>query len=493
MNVETKRHIESRRTRRARAIGLLLGTVALCAASAAVTRAAGDDDECDSDSDSQDWPMYNRDRAGTRFNSAEATIGRGNASDLHIKWQYATPAPVTGTPIVSDGKVYAGDMSGKFFALKSNGSLLWSTQLGGAITASAAVAGHVVVIGDISGNLYGLNRKTGAVAWSFKPDTHPTAAIWGSPTKIGKYLAVGVAANEETAVNDPNYPCCSSRGSLLLLDPKDGSIVWQTYMISDSQRAQGASGASIWSTPTYDDARKLIYVTTGNNFSQPTTALSDAIIAIDAGTGAIRWSNQRTANDEWNFRFPSSSEHPDFDFGDSPQVYNLPNGRRVVGAGQKSGFYHVVDATTGALINQIQAEPGGSLGGLFADTAVARGVVFANGINWPNPDAGNPPLGGDLIALSGDGSQELWRFPTPTPNLAGVAVANSVVYFTSSSSQQLYALDATNGTMLAAIAVGASESGPSVSRGQVYVGTGDAIAAAFEGASSPGSITALGL
>jgi len=66
-------------------------------------------------------------------------------------------------------------------------------------------------------------------------------------------------------------------------------------------------------------------------------------------------------------------------------------------------------------VNQIQVEPGGTLGGLFADTAVANGVVYANGINWPggNPGAGVPPVGGDLIAISGDGSKELWRFPTP--------------------------------------------------------------------------------
>jgi polyvinyl alcohol dehydrogenase (cytochrome) len=264
-------------------------------------------------------------------------------------------------------------------------------------------------------------------------------------------------------------------------------------MVTDAERAAGASGSSIWSTPSYDPSRKLIYVTTGNNFSQPTNGTSDAIIAVDADSGQIRWVNQRYPNDEWNFRFPASPEHPDFDFGDSPQVYNLPGGRRVVGAGQKSGFYHVVDATTGATINQIQVEPGGSLGGLFADTAVANGVVYANGINWPNPGGSNPTAG-DLVAIAGDGSHELWRFTTPfSPDMAGVAVANGVVYFTSTFSQQLFALDATSGTLLKALQIGNSDSGPAISGGQIYVGTGDALSAAFLGIVGPGSITALGL
>jgi len=448
----------------------------------------------DSQGDGADWPTFNHDNAGTRYNSTESTLGVANASGLKIKWQFPTPAPVPGTPVVAKDMVYAGDMSGLFYALNRNGKLLWSRQLAGPVTASALVTESAIVIGDINGNLYGLKPSNGAIVWQMRPDAHPVSAIWGSAIKIGKYIAIGVASNEESAAADPNYPCCSTRGSLVMLDPKDGSILWQYFTISDSERAQGASGATIWSTPTYDPASKLIYVTTGNNFSEPTTGLSDAIIAVDARTGAFRWGNQRTADDLWNYRYPTSEEHPDFDFGDSPQIYRLQGGRKVVGAGQKSGFYHVVDAATGALINEEQLEPGGSLGGLFADTAVANGVVFANGINWSNPSGGGLPVTGDLVAVSGDGVTELWRYTIPySPVFGGVAVANSVVYFTASFSGRLFALDAKTGAVLTALPVGASESGPSVSRGQVYVGTGDALSAGFQGAPQTGTITALGL
>lgn len=443
--------------------------------------------------DAADWPMYNHDAAGTRYNAAEHGLGASNVAGLHVLWQVPTPAPVSATPVVVGDSVYAGDMSGKFYAVASNGTLRWSTQLSGSITASALVTSKNVVVGDISGNVYGLDRKTGAIAWQTRPDTHPLAAIWGSPTKVGSNVAIGVASNEETAAGDPNYPCCSSRGSLVLLNPDTGAIVWQTFTVTGAQLAGGASGASIWSTPTYDPALKLIYATTGNNFSQPTTLTSDAIMAFDAATGAIAWVTQLYPNDEWNFRFPFSPEHPDADFGDSAQVYTLADGVRVVGAGQKSGFYHVVDAKTGALLNQQQFEVGGLLGGLFSDSAVAQNVVFANAVNWPAPGVG-APVAGDLIALSGDSSQELWRFTTPfSPDFGGVAVANGVVYFTSHYAEKLYALSTGTGAQLAAVTVGRSDSGPAVSRGHVYVGTGDAIAAGFGFGVGPGSITALGL
>jgi polyvinyl alcohol dehydrogenase (cytochrome) len=475
------------------AVGLCLLLGALLGLSVGQTAIGHADDAVDEDSDANDWPTYNRDRTGSRFNSAESTIGTSNASHLKVNWRFPTTAPVSATPVVADDAVYAGDMSGKVYALSRSGALLWSKQLAGSITASATVAGGVVVVGDLSGNLYGLKRANGAIQWQMKPDAHPLAAIFGSPVKIGKYVAIGVSSNEENAAGNPSYPCCSTRGSLVMVDPKDGSVAWRTFMISDAERAQGSSGASIWSTPTYDPSSKLIYVTTGNNFSQPTTALSDAIVAVDARNGAIVWANQRTANDEWTFHFPTSAEHPDFDFGDSAQVYKLPNGRKVVGAGQKSGFYHVVDAATGVLVNQNQVEVNGPLGGLFADSAVANGIVFANGINWPTPGV-TPPVAGDLYALSGDSTQVLWHYSVPFgPILGGVAVANSVVYFTATYSQRLFALSATTGSVLAAIPIGVSASGPSVSRGQVYVGGGDALSVGFGAPNAPGAIIALGL
>jgi hypothetical protein len=58
-------------------------------------------------------------------------------------------------------------------------------------------------------------------------------------------------------------------------------------------------------------------------------------------------------------------------------------------------------------------------------------------------------------------------FPT-----SGIAVANGVVYFTTTASNELVALDAATGAVLKEIALGPVWSGQSVSRGRVYVGTG---------------------
>src|SRR5262249_53469368 len=154
------------------------------------------------------------------------------------------------------------------------------------------------------------------------------AAIWGSPTMVSKYVAIGISSVEEfwaPHLGDADHPYHPSfRGSLVLLDPADGHVVWQTFTISAAESAAGASVAPIWSSPTYDRTTNPIYATTGNTYSEPSTANSDAFIAFDAATGAIKWVNQRTADDVWTFRFGNSTqEHPDFDIGDSPQIYKL--------------------------------------------------------------------------------------------------------------------------------------------------------------------------
>src|SRR5262245_1415402 len=454
--------------------------------------------------DPNDWPMYNHDPAGTRSNFAEHILSPATVGDLGVRWTFPTAGPVAGTPAVVRDHVYAADATGSVYALDRDGHLLWRTALDVGptianvkLTASVLVTNRTVVVGDLSGRIHGLDVDTGAVKWTAIPNPHPFAAVFGSATMVGNNVAIGISSTEEGApLFIPGY-VPTFRGSLVLLNPATGAIVWQTFTISDAESAAGSSGSPIWSTPTYDRATNTIYVTTGNNYSQPTTGTSDSFLAFDAATGAIKWTNQRTHDDEWTFAFGGSSdEHPDFDIGDSPQVYKL-GGRTVVGAGQKSGFYHVLDAATGQEFSDpIQLAPSGTVGGLFADNAYDNGVVYANGSDWPGLLSGDPPHRGIVSAVAADGSHELWHFDTPfSPNISGVAVANGVVYFQSMFDGTLYALDAANGHLLAGVATGGMVSGPAISRGQIYLGTGDAFFPSFDPTVplGPGSIIALGL
>ena len=283
-----------------------------------------------------DWRMYNHDPQGSRWNRTEVWLNRYTVKGLHTLWTFATPAAVSATPVVADNTIYFGDGSGRFYALDRQGHVRWQKQFPASITSSALIYRDLVVFGDQAAVVHGVDRTSGVERWAVHLDSHPAAAFYGSPTLVGQNIAVGVSSNEEAFAADPNYPCCSFRGSVALLSPTDGSVKWQTYMISNTELSNGSSGAGVWGSPSYDAESESLYVTTGNNYTVQTTGTSDAVISLDARSGKVRWVNQRTPNDSWNLRFPFSTAHPDADFGDSPQIY-LSHGRKVVGAAQKSG------------------------------------------------------------------------------------------------------------------------------------------------------------
>jgi polyvinyl alcohol dehydrogenase (cytochrome) len=463
-----------------------------------------------------DWPMYNHDVLGTRFNPAETTLTRESVKGLKIKWVFPTKGDVYATPSVVDNIVYAGDTSGTFYALRSAGTLLWKTSGSGSIkfgpiTASALVTNRerevdkmdkmdegdrrdegdridgMVIFGDQTGFLYGLKRDTGELVWAVQPNHNSAAAIFGSPILVDGHAVIGISSNLVSAAT-------TLRGSVVSLDPDNGRIIWQTYLITDQEQKRGSSGAGVWSTPTYDAENDMVYVTTGNNYTKPATATSDAFVALKGKNGMIAWKTQLVANDTGQI---------EADFGDSPHIYTISNGttvEKVVGAGEKeTGKYWVLDAATGDMVGSIQAVPScAGSEGLFATGAVSEGVVFVNGVNCKIQSI--PPTGA-VIALKSESDasgklemEKLWDFTSHlggAPVLSGLAVANGVVYFhTSGFSSTLFALNTTTGKMLAQVPTSGGISGPSVSNGQIYLGTGTLFAS---GVATTTSIVAIGL
>ncbi len=99
-----------------------------------------------------------------------------NATTGALLWSYATGSEIEATPAVANGLVYVASDDGKIYALRvagspidslPAGSLVWSNT--GVTFAAPAVADGMVFYG--LNTLYAANARTGAVAWSFAPDT----------------------------------------------------------------------------------------------------------------------------------------------------------------------------------------------------------------------------------------------------------------------------------------------------------------------------------
>jgi polyvinyl alcohol dehydrogenase (cytochrome) len=461
------------------------------------------------------WGGWSSTLTNTRFQSSEqAGLAVGDLKRLTLKWAFGFPdaSVAWSQPAVAGGRVFVGSQNGTVYALDAKtGCVYWTFSAPAGVRTGIAVgpagAGSSVYFGDTSANAYALDAETGKTLWVRKVDDHPSARVTGSPALHDGRLYVPVASYEEAQGANPEYGCCTFRGSLVALDATTGAVQWKTYMIPDEPKPRGTStagvtlwgpsGAGIWSAPTVDVRRRAIYVATGNAYSAPAAPTSDAVVALDLDTGRIRWVRQATAGDVYvsgcrpgNPNCPETAG-PDFDFGSPPMLATVA-GREIIIIGQKSGIGFAMDPDKdGALIWQYRAGRGGVLGGIEWGSAVDGDHAYfaVSDITLPQP--------GGLHAVRLATGERVWHAaPPPLKCAAGrgcsgaqssavTAIPGAV--FSGSVDGALRAFSTTDGSMVwefdtnreftpvnAVPARGASMigPGPAIAGGMVFVNSG---------------------
>ena len=243
-------------------------------------------------------------------------------------------------------------------------------------------------------------------------------------------MFVPVSSLEVLLAARVGYPCCSFRGAVVALSISSGEELWRTYttdmprptILSTAGIQQfGPSGAPIWSSPTVDASRNLIYVGTGENYTSPANEYSDAVIAMDMSSGEIAWFAQLTKDDAWNGacsrRTPNCPEEdgPDYDIGASPILARDDNGRELIFVGQKSGMVYALDpANDGALVWERRAGSGGTMGGIHYGMSTNGEKLFVGVSDLPtnNPYNVGPGYPG-IHALDPSSGEILWRNKLP--------------------------------------------------------------------------------
>jgi polyvinyl alcohol dehydrogenase (cytochrome) len=318
------------------------------------------------------------------------------------------------------------------------GCIEWTFRASSAIRSSISVSadGREAYFGDNQANIYAISAASGNLIWKRHVDADPNAAITGTPLLVKGRLYVPVSSLEETAAIDPHYPCCKFRGSVVALDARTGRQIWKSYTISDPAKptgknpigatTQGPSGAPVWSASTADLRRKTIYVATGNNYSAPAGNHSDAVLALDMKTGQLLWSRQVTPDDMWNqschkhrnpANCPPNSGH-DSDFGASPILASLTDGRSLIVAAQKSGIVYALNPDhKGKIVWKARLGNGGNMGGIEWGGALGGGQVYFPISDWKQSD---PRAGGGLFALRVATGKKVWHVSPPTPDCKGI-------------------------------------------------------------------------
>lgn len=346
------------------------------------------------------WSGWGVDPANTRYQTRPGLTAE-QVPSLTLKWAFAFPNGTSayGQPAVSNSRLYVGSDNGYVYALNANtGCVYWSFQaqagvrtaisigsLGGPTTGpESASTKWAVYFGDLKGNVYAVDADTGAQVWTKRADPHPLTRITGAPTLADGRLYVPLSSLEEGAGANPNYECCTFRGGVVAYNAVTGAEIWRTYTVpvtpkrirknASGTQLWGPAGSAIWSAPTVDTKRGLLYVATGNGYNTPAAETSDAVIAYDLKTGRLRWSSQVTPNDSYVVGCGANAasrencpedDGPDYDFGNSPILRSLPNGRSILVIGQKSGVAWGLDPDRdGRVVWQTRVGKGSALGGI---------------------------------------------------------------------------------------------------------------------------------
>ena len=363
-------------------------------------------------------------RNGHAIPTSVAGLTADNVARLRLKWAFAVPQALDmrSQPALAGGAIYVGGGDGTLYALdRATGCLRWRYAATSAVRSGVVVApwragdaqaAPLLYFGDSFGNAYALDARTGAEVWVRRIDEHPDTVLTGAPTLFGDTLYVPVSSFEEGSAVIPNYACCTFRGALLALDARTGEPRWRTHLVGEPEpqgttkagAAQlGPSGVAVWSAPLVDPGRGVVYVATGDNYTQPATPLSDAIVALDLRTGAIRWASQLTEGDSWNVACfgggsgPNCPEDagPDADFGAAPVLANGADGKEYLLAGQKSGVVYGLDPDSGEVRWQTRVGRGGEVGGVHFGIAAEGGKLYvpihdAAGLGSGSAEPGRP-------------------------------------------------------------------------------------------------------
>ena len=436
-----------------------------------------------------EWNGWSPDRANTRFQSAElAGLTLDGVRRLKLKWAFAFDGDTTAfdQPTVLDGSLFTGSAGGVVYALDvATGCVRWTFDDAGpvrtAIVAAPNGSGRALLFGDQNGWFYALDAATGKLQWKKHVDEHDATRLTGAAVARDGIVYVPVASWEENRALKPDYPCCTARGSVVALRIRDGSPVWKTYMVGQPKETGktstgvpllGPSGAGIWSAPTLDVKRHLLYVTTGDNYSTPATPTSDAVVALDLKSGRIVWLRQFTSDDIFNGACASrfSQCGPDFDFGSSAILVNSGE-RQLLLAGQKSGVVFALDPDRkGEIVWRTRVGRGSTNGGVqwgmatdgqkvyAAVSDVVRTAVKDHDIADLRTAMLDPQQGGGLSALRVNDGTQVWRTPAPhacdppkpgcSPAQPAAVTAVPGVIFSGSDDGHMRAYSAEDGAIL---------------------------------------------
>lgn len=256
---------------------------------------------------------------------------------LELLWEFPTPDGTASTPVISDGKVFAGTLSGDVhcFELKT-GKKLWTykseenvedNDIPPGFNAALAIDEKTVYAGDDFGGFHAIDRETGKRRWKFDTD----AEIVGGAQVVGDRVIFG-----------------SHSGYLYCFKGLSGEQVWQAEAQGPVNATPTIAGNYTFTTGCDQPVLRVFEIEGGTTAKEvPMNALLLAAAALkentlyfgtDGGTVfALDWKNSKLA---WDFSIPKRDQQ----INSSPAVSD-----DLIIIGSRDKHVHCIDRRTGEL------------------------------------------------------------------------------------------------------------------------------------------------
>ncbi|HVL82522.1 MAG TPA: PQQ-binding-like beta-propeller repeat protein [Actinomycetota bacterium] len=402
------------------------------------------------------WTRMGNDLQNTRAQTAEHYLDPLHVAQLRPAWTFDANRwtrgrnnEITGYPIVADGCVYVGSSTGNrapgwVFAMDADtGDLVWKRHVpdGGVYSTLAVEDGRVFAFVSRIDAPYvlALDQATGKELWKTTVDHQIGSDAVSSPIVYDGMVWVGVSG---TAAEGDESERHGFQGSFSLLDAVTGEVIRKTWAIPPSEWEDGYAGAAMWGTIAIDPETKTGFIGTGNPFDyEDEHDHTNAVVKVDLDrqsptfgeiVGSYKGDVEEYFPDladtlpceefeEMEDVFVAGFEcgNLDLDFGSTPNIFRDSTGRKLVGAGQKSGVYHVFDPETMEPVYKSLLGFPSPVGGIVGSAAVADGAIY-----------GPHTVGGYLWSIDADDGALRWVSPTADGIHWGnpVTYANRVVY-----------------------------------------------------------------
>jgi alcohol dehydrogenase (cytochrome c) len=305
------------------------------------------------------WLTYNGSYASTHH-SALAQIRPDNAARLQLDWVFQTRSleKFETTPLVVDGVMYLTEAPATVHAIDPRtGRVFWTHQHAlppvtypccGKVNRGLAILNGTVFMGTLDAKLIALDSVSGRKKWETAVTDYTKGyALTVAPLAVEDKVILGPAGGELGIV-----------GFVAAYNAKTGAEIWRFNTVPQpgepgnetwGNNSWQHGGGSIWVTGSYDPGLNLTYWGVGNPGpdwnpkARPGDNLyTSSVVALDAGTGRLRWHFQFTPNDEWDYDSVQVPVLVDMEWKGTP--------RKLMLWGNRNGFYYVLDRATGEFL-----------------------------------------------------------------------------------------------------------------------------------------------